>query len=91
MGKVRDSGTPPPYLPAKTSRPSPEDQIRFIALNIERILSRARSSRRTSTPCWSRSWNWRSSEATIPIVSWLYQSTTSPTSSRNRTATGRTL
>ena len=38
MGKVRDSGTPPPYLPAQTSRPSPEDQIRFIA-NIERILS----------------------------------------------------
>ena len=38
MGKVRDSGTPPPYLSAQTSRPSPEDQIRFIA-NIERILS----------------------------------------------------
>ena len=38
MGKVRDSGIPPPYLPAQTSRPSPEDQIRFIA-NIERILS----------------------------------------------------
>ena len=38
MGKVRDSGTPPPYLPARTSRPSPEDQVRFIA-NIERILS----------------------------------------------------
>ena len=38
MRKVRDSGTPPPYLPAETSRPSPEDQIRFIA-NIERILS----------------------------------------------------
>jgi hypothetical protein len=38
VGKVRDSGTPPPYLPARTSRPSPEDQIRFIA-NIERILS----------------------------------------------------
>jgi hypothetical protein len=38
VGKVRDSGTPPPYLPAQTSRPSPEDQIRFIA-NIERILS----------------------------------------------------
>ena len=38
MGKVRDSGTPPPYLPARLSRPSPEDQVRFIA-NIERILS----------------------------------------------------
>ena len=38
MGKVRDSGIPPPYLPARTSRPSPEDQVRFIA-NIERILS----------------------------------------------------
>jgi len=38
VGKVRDSGTPPPYLPAQTSRPPPEDQIRFIA-NIERILS----------------------------------------------------
>ena len=38
MGKVSDSGTPPPYLPARISRPSPEDQIRFIA-NIERILS----------------------------------------------------
>ena len=38
MGKVRDSGTPPPYLPAGTSRPPPEDQVRFIA-NIERILS----------------------------------------------------
>jgi hypothetical protein len=38
MGRVRDSGTPPPYLPARRSRPSPEDQIRFIA-NIERILS----------------------------------------------------
>jgi hypothetical protein len=38
VGKVRDSGTPPPYLPARTSRPSPEDQVRFIA-NIERILS----------------------------------------------------
>ena len=38
MGKVSDSGTPPPYLSAQTSRPSPEDQIRFIA-NIERILS----------------------------------------------------
>ena len=38
MGKVSDSGTPPPYLPARISRPSPEDQVRFIA-NIERILS----------------------------------------------------
>ena len=38
VGKVSDSGTPPPYLPADTSRPSPDDQIRFIA-NIERILS----------------------------------------------------
>ena len=38
MGKISDSGTPPPYLPARTSRPPPEDQIRFIA-NIERILS----------------------------------------------------
>ena len=38
MGRVRDSGAPPPYLPARTSRPSPEDQVRFIA-NIERILS----------------------------------------------------
>ena len=38
MGKVRDSGTPPPYLAGLTSRPSPEEQVRFIA-NIERILS----------------------------------------------------
>jgi hypothetical protein len=38
VGKVRDFGTPPPYLTARTSRPSPEDQVRFIA-NIERILS----------------------------------------------------
>lgn len=38
MGKVRDSGTPPPYLPEQAARPSPEDQVRFIA-NIERILS----------------------------------------------------
>ena len=38
MGKVSDSGTPPPYLPTDSSRPSPEDQIRFIA-NVERILS----------------------------------------------------
>ena len=38
MGKVSDSGRPPPYLPARTSRPPPEDQIQFIA-NIERILS----------------------------------------------------
>ena len=38
MGKVSDSGRRPPYLPTGTSRPSPEDQIRFIA-NIERILS----------------------------------------------------
>ena len=38
MGKVSDSGTPPPYLPTDTSRPSPADQIRFIA-NVERILA----------------------------------------------------
>ena len=38
MGKVRDSGTPPPYVATGTSRPSAEDQVRFIA-NIERILS----------------------------------------------------
>ncbi len=38
MGKVRDSGIPPSYLPARTSRPPPEDQVQFIA-NIERILS----------------------------------------------------
>jgi hypothetical protein len=38
VSKIRVSGTPPPYLPARISRPSPEDQIRFIA-NIERILS----------------------------------------------------
>ncbi|MCU0975539.1 MAG: hypothetical protein MUC71_04410 [Steroidobacteraceae bacterium] len=38
MGKVGDSGAPPPYLPGLTSRPPPEDQVRFIA-NIERILS----------------------------------------------------
>lgn len=38
VGEVRDSGIPPPYLPTRTSRPSPEDQVRFIA-NIERILS----------------------------------------------------
>ena len=38
MGKVSDSGTPPPYRPDLTSRPPPEDQVRFIA-NIERILS----------------------------------------------------
>jgi hypothetical protein len=38
VGKVRDSGTPPPYLPAQVSRPSPADQVRFIA-SIERILS----------------------------------------------------
>jgi hypothetical protein len=38
VGKVRDSGTPPPYVPAEVSRPSPEDQIRFIA-SIERILA----------------------------------------------------
>ena len=38
MGKVRDSGTSPPYLPAQISRLLPEDQIQFIA-NIERILS----------------------------------------------------
>jgi hypothetical protein len=38
VGKVSDSGIPPPYLPTDTSRPSPADQIRFIA-NIERILS----------------------------------------------------
>jgi hypothetical protein len=35
VGKVRDSGGTPPYL---ATRPSPADQIRFIA-NIERILS----------------------------------------------------
>ena len=35
MGKVSDSATRPPYL---STRPSPADQIRFIA-NIERILS----------------------------------------------------
>jgi hypothetical protein len=38
VGKVGDSGKPPPYLPGLISRPSPEDQVRFIA-NIERILS----------------------------------------------------
>jgi hypothetical protein len=38
VGKVADSGKPPPYLPRLVSRPSPEDQVRFIA-NIERILS----------------------------------------------------
>ena len=38
MGKVSDSGTPPPYLQTDTSRPSPADQIRFIA-NVERILA----------------------------------------------------
>ena len=38
MGKVSDSETPPPYLPTDTSRPSPADQIRFIA-NVERILA----------------------------------------------------
>ena len=38
VGKVSDSGTPPPYLPTDTSRPSPTDQIRFIA-NVERILA----------------------------------------------------
>ena len=38
VGKVSDSGTPPPYLPTDTSRPSPADQIRFIA-NVERILA----------------------------------------------------
>ena len=38
MGEVRDSGVGRPYLPAGTARPSPEDQVRFIA-NIERILS----------------------------------------------------
>ena len=38
MGKVRDSGGGPPYLPTGTARPSPEEQVRFIA-NIERILS----------------------------------------------------
>ncbi len=38
MDEIRDSGTQPPYLPGSVSRPSPEDQVRFIA-NIERILS----------------------------------------------------
>jgi hypothetical protein len=38
QGKGSDSGTPPPCLPADTSRPSPEDQIRFNA-HVERILS----------------------------------------------------
>jgi hypothetical protein len=38
VGKVSDSGGRPPYLLTGTSRPSPEDQTRFIA-NIERILS----------------------------------------------------
>jgi hypothetical protein len=38
VGDVRDSGAPPPYLPGLTSRPSPEEQVQFIA-NIERILS----------------------------------------------------
>ena len=38
MGKVRDSGGTPPYLPTGTSRPTAEEQVRFIA-NIERILS----------------------------------------------------
>lgn len=38
MDEIRDSGTPPPYLPGVTARPSPEEQVRFIA-NIERILS----------------------------------------------------
>ena len=38
VGKVSDSGTPPPYLSTDTSRPSPADQIRFIA-NVERILA----------------------------------------------------
>ena len=38
MGKVRDSGIAPPYQTKGTSRPSPEEQVRFIA-NIERILS----------------------------------------------------
>ena len=38
MGTVRDSGGGPPYLPTGTARPSPEEQVRFIA-NIERILS----------------------------------------------------
>jgi hypothetical protein len=38
MGEVKDSGSPPPYLPTGTARPSPADQVRFIA-NIERILS----------------------------------------------------
>jgi len=38
VGTISDSGTPPPYLPTDTSRPSPADQVRFIA-NVERILS----------------------------------------------------
>lgn len=38
MGQVSDSGGGPPYLPVQVSRPSPEEQVRFIA-KIERILS----------------------------------------------------
>ena len=38
MDEIRDAGTSPPYLPGSVSRPSPEEQVRFIA-NIERILS----------------------------------------------------
>lgn len=38
MGKVSDSGGGQPYLPTETARPTPADQIQFIA-NIERILA----------------------------------------------------
>jgi hypothetical protein len=38
VGQVGDSGTPPPYFPDLTSRPTAEDQVRFIA-SIERILA----------------------------------------------------
>lgn len=38
MGEIRDSGGGPPYRPTDSARPSPEEQVRFIA-NIERILS----------------------------------------------------
>jgi 5-methylcytosine-specific restriction endonuclease McrA len=38
VGKVSDSGAAPSYLPIETSRPSPEDQVRFIT-SIERVLA----------------------------------------------------
>lgn len=38
MAEVRDSANRPSYVWPQTSRPSPEEQVRFIA-NIERILS----------------------------------------------------